>query len=87
METRMRMLHKLSLAAAVLMLTASMAQAAVIELQPIPDAFARLGHSCGGIKQQILGTGFDANGNVTGYASWSRVAAGITRPPTRRGWR
>ena len=60
-------LQKLLMAAAAMMLTASVAHAAMVQLQPIPDAFARLGHSCGGIKQQIFGEGFDANGNVTGY--------------------
>ena len=48
-------------------LTAFVANAATIQLQPVPDAFARLGHSCGGIQQQIFGEGFDSNGNVTGY--------------------
>lgn len=38
-----------------------------VPLQPIADAFARLGRSCGGIAQQIFGEGFDASGNVTGY--------------------
>src|SRR3979411_2534422 len=61
------MFQKLSTAAMAMMLTASVASAATVQLQPIPDAFARLGHSCGGIKQQIFGEGFDANGNVTGY--------------------
>lgn len=37
------MLQKLSMAAAAMMLTASVANAAVVQLQPIPDAFARLG--------------------------------------------
>ena len=60
------MFQKLSIAA-VAMLAASAGSAATVQLQPIPDAFARLGHSCGGIKQQIFGEGFDANGNVTGY--------------------
>ncbi len=48
-------------------LAASAANASTIQLQPVSDAFARLGHSCGGIKQQILGEGFDDAGNVTGY--------------------
>ena len=61
------MLQKLSMAAAAVILTASVANAGMVQLQPIPDAFARLGHSCGGIKQQIFGEGFDANGNVTGF--------------------
>ena len=61
------MLRKILMAAAAMMLTAAIANAGTISLQAIPDAFARLGHSCGGIKQQILGEGFDANGNVTGY--------------------
>src|SRR5260370_8755788 len=61
------MFQKLSIAAMATMLTASAANAATVQLQPIPDAFARLGHSCGGIKQQIFGEGFDAIGNVTGY--------------------
>src|SRR4030081_2736091 len=61
------MFQKLSLTAMAMMLTTSMASASTVQLQPIPDAFARLGRSCGGIKQQIFGEGFDANGNVTGY--------------------
>jgi hypothetical protein len=61
------MFQKLSIAAVAMTLMASAANAAAVELQPIPDAFARLGHSCGGIKQQIFGEGFDANRNVTGY--------------------
>jgi hypothetical protein len=62
------MLQKLStVTVAMMLLTASMANAAMVQLQPIPDAFVRLGHSCGGIKQQIFGEGFDANDNVTGY--------------------
>ena len=61
------MFPKLSTAAVAIMLTVSAANAATVQLQAIPDAFARLGHSCGGIKQQIIAEGFDANGNVTGY--------------------
>src|SRR4030081_3259702 len=61
------MFQKLSLTAMAMMLTTSMASASTVQLQPIPDAFARLGRSCGGIKQQIFGEGFDASGNVTGY--------------------
>jgi hypothetical protein len=61
------MFQNFSIAAVAMMLTALAANGAAIDLQPIPDAFTRLGHSCGGIKQQILGEGFDANGNVTGY--------------------
>jgi hypothetical protein len=61
------MLQKVLILAATLGLMASVAHAGTVDLQPIPDAFARLGHSCGGIKQQIFGEGFDANGNVTGY--------------------
>lgn len=61
------MLRKLWIIAAALILTASLANAATVDLQPIPDAFARLGHSCGGIKQQIFGEGFDVDGNVTGF--------------------
>ncbi len=61
------MLQKLSMVVAAMMLTASVANATMVQLQPIPDAFARLGHSCGGIKQQIFGEGFDAGGDVTGY--------------------
>ena len=60
------MLQKLSIAAAAMVLTASIANAAMVQLQPIRDALGRLGHSCGGIKQQIFGEGFDS-GNVTGY--------------------
>ena len=63
----MMMLHKLLMGAASMILTVSAANAATVQLRPIPDAFARLGHSCGGIKQQIFGEGFDANGNVSGY--------------------
>src|SRR2546426_11678493 len=62
------MFQKLSIAAVAMTITALVANAATVQLQPIPDAFARLGHSCGGIKQQIFGQGFDANSNVTGYA-------------------
>jgi hypothetical protein len=61
------MFQKLSMVALTMFLTASLADAATVELQPIPDAFARLGHSCGGIRQQIFGERFDANGNPTGY--------------------
>jgi hypothetical protein len=61
------MFHKAVIGALVMGLTASVANAAAVQLQPIPDAFARLGHSCGGIKQQIFGQGFDDNGNVIGY--------------------
>jgi hypothetical protein len=61
------MLQKLSTACAVLLLAASAASADTIALQAIPDAFTRLGHSCGGIAQQIFGLGFDASDNVTGY--------------------
>jgi hypothetical protein len=61
------MFHKLSVAAVAMLLTATVVNAASIQLQPIPDAFARLGHSCGGIKQQIFGMNFDADGHVTGY--------------------
>jgi hypothetical protein len=61
------MLHKLSRAGFALLLAASAASAATVALQPIPDAFARLGHSCGGIKQQIYGEGFDSAGRVTGH--------------------
>jgi len=61
------MFQRLSVAAAALTLTAIAVTAATVQLQPIPDAFTRLGHSCGGIKQQILGEGFDTNGNVTGF--------------------
>jgi hypothetical protein len=60
-------LKKLSVLTALVVLLTSAANAATLQLQPIPDAFARLGHSCGGIQQQIFGEGFDANGNVTGY--------------------
>ena len=60
-------LHKFWMAAAAMLLVVSAANAAMVQLQPIPDAFARLGRSCGGISQQIFGEGFDANGNVTGY--------------------
>jgi hypothetical protein len=60
------MFQKLSIAVAAIVLTAS-ANAAPVQLQPIPDAFVRLGHSCGGISQQIIAEGFDVNGNVTGY--------------------
>src|SRR6266404_6761292 len=67
MENGDSMFQKLSIAAVTAMLMASVANAATVGLQPIPDAFARLGHSCGGIKQQIIAEGFDANGNVTGY--------------------
>jgi hypothetical protein len=61
------MFQKLLIAAVAITLTASPASAATLQLQPIPDAFARLGHSCSGIKQQIFGDGFDVIGNVTGY--------------------
>src|SRR5262245_61046492 len=61
------MLQKLLMAVAALMLTAAGANAATVQLQPISDAFARLGHSCGGIKQQIFGKGFTVKGNVRGY--------------------
>lgn len=61
------MFQKLSLAAGAITVIAAAANAATVQLQPISDAFARLGHSCGGIQQQIFGEGFDANGNVTGY--------------------
>ena len=61
------MLQKLSIAAVAMLVTASVTNAAIVQLQPVPDAFARLGHSCGGIKQQIFGQSFDANGNVSGY--------------------
>lgn len=62
------MLQKLSTAGAVItMLMAFVANAGTIQLQPIPDAFVRLGHSCGGIQQQIFAEGFDANTNITGY--------------------
>jgi hypothetical protein len=61
------MYQRLLIPIAAAMLASPMAHAAVIQLQPISDAFARLGHSCGGIKQQIFGQGFDANGNVTGH--------------------
>jgi len=61
------MFQRISIAAVAMMLTASVANAATVPLQPIPDAFARLGHSCGGIRQQIIAEGFDANANVTGY--------------------
>src|SRR5664279_4779749 len=60
-------LRTISIAATAMMLTATVANAGTVQLQPIPDAFARLGRSCGGIKQQIFGQGFDANGNVSGY--------------------
>jgi hypothetical protein len=62
METPM--FQKLSIAAVIL---AASAFAATVQLQPIPDAFQRLGRSCGGIKQQIIAEGFDVNGNITGY--------------------
>lgn len=61
------MLQKLSLAVAATMLAATDVSAATFQLQPLSDAFMRLGDSCGGITQQIFGQGFDANGNVTGY--------------------
>ena len=61
------MFQKILTGVLVILLPASLANAATVQLQPIPDAFARLGHSCGGIKQQIFGQGFDANGNVIGY--------------------
>lgn len=61
------MFQKLLIAAVAVLVMVSVANAATVQLQPVPDAFARLGHSCGGIKQQIVGRGFDANGNVTGY--------------------
>src|SRR5215831_11227099 len=61
------MLQKLSMAALAVIITASVANAGTVQLQPIPDACARLGHSCGGIQQQIFGEGFDANGDITGY--------------------
>ena len=48
------MIQKFSMVAAATMLTVSVANAGTIQLQPIPDAFARLGHSCGGIRQQIF---------------------------------
>ena len=61
------MFQRLWTAAGALILIASAASAATVQLQPIADAFLRLGHSCGGIQQQIFGEGFDSNGNVTGW--------------------
>ena len=61
------MVQKLSIAAMAMMLTTTAASATTIALQPITDAIARTGAGCGGIKQQILAQGFDANGIVTGY--------------------
>jgi hypothetical protein len=61
------MLQKASAIATALMLATSAANGVTIQLQPIHDAFARLGHSCGGITQQIFGQGYDASGNVTGH--------------------
>ena len=61
------MRRKLSIVVGALSLAVSVGNAAAVELAPIPDAFARLGHSCGGIKQQIFGEGFDADHHVTGY--------------------
>jgi hypothetical protein len=61
------MFLKLFTVAIPIVFAAFVANAATIQLQPVPDAFARLGRSCGGIKQQIFGDGFDANGNVTGF--------------------
>lgn len=61
------MLQKSLIFVAAITLTASVADAGTMQLQPIPDAFARLGHSCGGIQQQIFAEGFDASLNVTGY--------------------
>jgi hypothetical protein len=66
-EWRFFMFETFPIAAVAITLTASALNAATVQLQPIPDAFARLGHSCGGIQQQIFGEGFDANGDVTGY--------------------
>lgn len=83
------MFQNLSMAAAAMMLAASLANAANVPLQPIPDAFARLGHSCGGIKQQILGEGFDVNGSVTGwvYATTTCSTGGRgTKPKTYSTW-
>ncbi len=62
------MYSKFALAAvAIGLFSPSITNAAAIPLQSIPDAFARLGRSCGGIQQQIFGEGFDSNSNVTGY--------------------
>src|SRR3954454_21244065 len=61
------MSQKLSLVVGTTTLAETTVSAATFELQPISDAFMRLGHSCGGITQQIFGQGFDANGSVTGY--------------------
>jgi hypothetical protein len=72
------MIHKLSLAIGAVALTVC-ASAATVPLQPISDAFARLGRSCGGIHQQIIATGFDVNGNVTGYVFASTRCGGSGR--------
>ena len=74
------MLKKLLIAAAAMILTAPVANAGTVQVQPIPDAFARLGHSCGGIQQQIFAEGFDANVNVTGYVyAVTRCSSGSGR--------
>ena len=49
------MFQKLLIAAVAVLVLVSVANAATVQLQPVPDAFARLGHSSGGIKQQIFG--------------------------------
>ena len=73
------MIRQLSITALAMILTAPVANAATVPLQPISDAFARLGHSCGGIKQQIIGQGFDINGNVTGYVYAATRCSGSGR--------
>jgi hypothetical protein len=50
------MFQKLLIAAVAITLTASVASAATLQLQPIPDAFARLGHSCSGISSRFSAT-------------------------------
>lgn len=73
------MIQRLLGVAAAMSLATSVANAVEIQLQPIGDAFARLGVSCGGIAQQIFGENFTGEGNVTGHVFATTTCGGSGR--------
>lgn len=83
------MLQKLSILASAMTLASLASTADPVKLQPISDASVRLGHDCGGIKQQIFATGFDSSSNVTGYVFAITVCSTSgkgSRPKTYSTW-
>ena len=82
------MLKKLSMIMSAALLAAGSSNAASVSLG-VTDAFAQLGASCGGIRQQDFATGFDAAGNVAGYvylATTCSTGGRGSRPRTYSKW-